>query len=110
MGCRRAVVRPMEARDLEATISLRVHGISRGGDLADAVSVRPLVAERDGRITAYMTAPSFWIANHGVADSEADMRAVIAWARPHGSASVVPVPDPAGCPLPLVPGPRDDGR
>jgi predicted N-acetyltransferase YhbS len=76
-------VRPMEAEDLDAsdTLCVRVHGFSRRGDLTAALhAFRPYVAEREGRVTAYVTAPGFWIANHGVADSEADMRAVIAGA------------------------------
>jgi predicted N-acetyltransferase YhbS len=73
-------VRPMNEKDLEACESLciQVHGIARGRELADAVRfLAPLVAEREGRITAYMTAPTFWIANHGVAESEDDMQALI---------------------------------
>jgi predicted N-acetyltransferase YhbS len=73
-------VRTMSERDLDACDALcrEVHGISRRNELADALRLlAPLVAERDGRITAYMTAPSSWIANHGVADSEDDMRALI---------------------------------
>jgi predicted N-acetyltransferase YhbS len=73
-------VRPMGEPDLEASDALctQIHGISRRGDLADALRFfAPLVAEREGRITAYMTAPSFWIANHGVAESVGDMQALI---------------------------------
>ena len=50
-------------------------------------SLAPLVAERDGRITAYMTAPAFWIGNHGVAESEDDMRALILGAASEGPVS-----------------------
>lgn len=74
------VVRPMIEQDIDACDALcrKVHGISRRGELVNAVgSLTPLVAERNGGITAYMTVPSFWIANHGVADSEEDMRALI---------------------------------
>ena len=73
-------VRPMMEKDLEACdrLCIEVHGVSRRGELAEAVrSLAPLVAERDGRITAYMTAPRFWIANHGVAETEDDMRALL---------------------------------
>ena len=83
------IVRPMNEQDLEASDALcrKVHGISRRSELADAVRLlAPLMAERDGRITAYMTAPSFWIANHGVAESEADMQALIL-----GAAAAAPV-------------------
>jgi predicted N-acetyltransferase YhbS len=84
-------VRSMGEQDLEAcdALCIRVHGISRRSDLADALRFfAPLVAERDGRITAYMTAPSFWIANHGVAESEDDMRALIVGA---AAATATPV-------------------
>jgi predicted N-acetyltransferase YhbS len=84
-------VRAMAAQDLEASDALcvRVHGFSRRGDLAGALGTSgPYVAERDGRITAYLTAPAFWIANHGVAESEDDMRAVIAGA---AAATAAPV-------------------
>ena len=76
-------VRPMTERDLDAcdALCIRVHGISRRSELADAVRLgAPLVAERDGRITAYLTAPTFWLANHGVAETESDMQALIAGA------------------------------
>ncbi len=69
-------VRPMREHDLDAcdALSRQVHGISRHGELVEALrSLTPLVAERAGRIAAYMTAPTFWIANHGVAESEAGM-------------------------------------
>lgn len=81
-------VRPMGEHDLEACDILcsRVHGVSRRTELADAVRfLAPMVAERGGRITAYMTAPGAWIANHGVAESESDMRVVIV-----GAASASP--------------------
>jgi predicted N-acetyltransferase YhbS len=70
-------VRALTLRDLDACAALcvRVHGISRRNELADALRLfAPLVAEREGRITAYMTAPTFWLANHGVAESERDLR------------------------------------
>lgn len=73
-------VRSMGEQDLEAcdALCIQVHGVSRRSDLPDALRFfAPLVAEREGRIRAYMTAPSFWIANHGVAGSEDDMRALI---------------------------------
>ena len=73
-------VRVMGEQDLAAceALCIKVHGISRRSDLVDALdSFTPIVAERHGRITAYMTAPGFWIANHGMAESEGDMRALI---------------------------------
>jgi hypothetical protein len=36
-----------------------------------------VVVEREGRITGYLTAPTLWIANHGIAETDDDMRALI---------------------------------
>lgn len=83
-------VRPMNEQDIDACDALcrKVHGISRRGELVNAVrSLTPLVAEHNGHITAYMTVPSFWIANHGVADSEEDMQALIVEAASIGPVS-----------------------
>jgi predicted N-acetyltransferase YhbS len=69
--------RPMTERDLAACAELcrRVHGFDRNGELADELkSFGPIVLERDKRIVAYCSAPNFWIANHGVAETEQDMR------------------------------------
>ena len=82
-------VRPMNDGDIEACDALyvRAHGVSRRGEVVDALrSLGPLVADRQGRVTAYMTAPGFWLANHGVADSNDDMEALIL-----GAAAVAPV-------------------
>jgi predicted N-acetyltransferase YhbS len=76
-------VRAMVPGDLAACDDLcrRVHGISRRREVESALQrLAPLVAERDGVIAAYMTAPTFWIANHGVAASEEDLRTLIAGA------------------------------
>jgi len=73
-------VRPLTEHDLDACNALctRVHGFSRASDLADAVQfLAPVVGERNGRVTGYLTAPTFWIANHGVAETEDDMKALI---------------------------------
>lgn len=83
------VVRPMTRDDVAAcdTLCKQVHGIDRHAELIGALTAfAPLVAERDGRITAYMTAPSLWLANHGVAESEADIRALILGAAAGGKA------------------------
>ena len=43
-----------------------------------AASVKtPIVAFRDGRLRAYMAAPTNWLANHGVAEGEEDMQALL---------------------------------
>lgn len=75
-----ATVRRLTERDLDACNDLceMVHGFHRGSELADALeSLAPLVCERNGRISGYLTAPTFWIANHGVAEGEDDMKALI---------------------------------
>ena len=47
-------------------------------DVRDALlTFMPLGVERNGVLTAYLTAPTFWIMNHGVAQTEEDMRALI---------------------------------
>ena len=74
-------VRSMTEADLDAcdAVCIRVHGISRRSELGDAVRLfAPRVAERAGRITAYMTAPTFWLANHAVAESMDDMQGLLA--------------------------------
>jgi GNAT superfamily N-acetyltransferase len=56
----------------------RVHGHSRTNELRDALAAgSPIVAVRGGHIRAYMAVPTFWIANHGVAETNADMQALI---------------------------------
>ena len=75
-----ATVRRLTEQDLGAcdALCLRIHGFSRSSELADAVRLlAPVVVERDGRVTGYLTAPTFWIANHGVAETEDDMKALI---------------------------------
>ena len=72
-----ARVRAMTTDDVAQcnAICQRVHGFERGAELADAIrDFRPHVLERGGRITAYASAPWFWLLNHAVADSETDMR------------------------------------
>jgi GNAT superfamily N-acetyltransferase len=73
-------VRPLEERDLDAcaTLCTAVHGFERTGDLGDASKAfAPLVAERDGRIVAYASTVTFWPINHGVAECEDDMTALL---------------------------------
>jgi hypothetical protein len=41
----------------------------------------PIAAlEREGRLTGYLSAATFWLTNHGVAETELDMRALLAGA------------------------------
>jgi hypothetical protein len=89
-------VRAMTSEDLDACarLCLAVHGIERTNELRDALSsVGPVVAERAGRIVAYASAPHFAILNHGVAETEDDLRALLLGAaagRPDPLALLVP--------------------
>jgi GNAT superfamily N-acetyltransferase len=84
-------VRPLTTGDLGACADLcaAVHGAERTAELRDALrSFTPFVVERGGRVTGYLSAATFWLTNHGVAETEADMRALIAGA---AAASAGPV-------------------
>jgi GNAT superfamily N-acetyltransferase len=73
-------VRPMAASNVAACRELchRVHGFPRDGDVARGLEMfKPFVVRRDGRLTGYLTAATFWIANHGVAETEQDLQALI---------------------------------
>lgn len=68
--------RPLQAEDLAGCAALcrAVHGVDRNNELSDAAKMfRPFVLGRQGRITAYASAPTFWPLNHGVAETEQDM-------------------------------------
>jgi ribosomal protein S18 acetylase RimI-like enzyme len=70
-------VRPMTSGDLPACEELckKVHGFQRTGELSLCLAAfKPFVAVRDGRITAYASTVSMWHLNHGVAETENDMR------------------------------------
>jgi GNAT superfamily N-acetyltransferase len=78
-----AVVRPLQESDLPAcdALCMAVHGVTRTHELRDALrALSPLAVERGGRVAGYLTAPGFWVANHGVAETEADMVALLAGA------------------------------
>jgi len=84
-------VRPLEEEDLEECerLCVAVHGFERTAELRDALHVpafSPFVAIRDGRITAYTTTLTFFQAAYGVAETEDDMRALIAGALAAGDA------------------------
>jgi hypothetical protein len=69
-------VRPLEPIDVDecANLCRRIHGFDRANELRHAQPpAEPWVAVRDGRITAYATALSFWVVCHAVAESEEDM-------------------------------------
>lgn len=76
-------VRPLTDEDLAACEDLckRVHGFERTNELrATPPMLTPVVAVRDGRITAYATGPTFWPLNHAVAETDEDMQALLAGA------------------------------
>jgi GNAT superfamily N-acetyltransferase len=73
-------VRPITNEDLEPCGELckKVHGFERTNELIDAMKLfSPFVALRNGRIVAYASAPTFWPLNHGVAETEEDMKALL---------------------------------
>ena len=73
-------VRPLAEGDLEACGALceSVHGFPRTGSLRDALhAAGGFVAVRDGRITAYASNVAYWQMNHGVAESDDDMTALL---------------------------------
>ena len=74
-------VRPLQQEDLAACAKLyeRVHGHPRANELRDALA-RGLawVALREGRVVAYTAVPTVWLANHGVGETEEDVRALLA--------------------------------
>jgi GNAT superfamily N-acetyltransferase len=73
-------VRPLGEDDLAQCERLHVgiHGYTRTNELRDAVGTgASLAALRGGRVRAYLAAPTIWQANHGVAETEGDMRALL---------------------------------
>lgn len=73
-------VRPLKSEDVDecAALCKKVHGIDRTNELRDAVkNLSPFVALRTGRIRAYASAMNFCTFNHGVAETEKDMRALL---------------------------------
>ncbi len=76
----RAETRLLSDADLPACGELcrRVHGHDRNGELRDAIKqFQPIGIFRSGRLTGYMSAPSLWPLNHGVAEDEQDMTDLI---------------------------------
>ncbi|HKQ51386.1 MAG TPA: GNAT family N-acetyltransferase [Pyrinomonadaceae bacterium] len=73
-------VRPIKEADYDACTELcrKTHGFARTGELKNTPPfLTSFVAVRDGRVTAYCSAPHFWALNHAVAESEEDMRALL---------------------------------
>lgn len=78
-------VRPLKASDMAGCERLHesVHGHTRTNELRDALTTgAPMAALQDECVRAYMAAPTTWMANHGVAETEEAMRALILGA-PH---------------------------
>jgi GNAT superfamily N-acetyltransferase len=76
-------VRPLEPTDLPACerMCLAVHGFERTGELRAAIEgpvATPIGVLRDGRLTGYATSLLRWSLAHGVAQTDEDMRALIA--------------------------------
>jgi GNAT superfamily N-acetyltransferase len=73
-------IRPLEDADMAGCEALHdgVHGYPRANELREALATgSPVVALRGGRVRAYMTAPTVWITNHGAAETEEDIRALL---------------------------------
>jgi hypothetical protein len=73
-------IRALTEADVPGCESLheRVHGYSRTNELRETLATgSPIVALRGGSVRAYMAVPTFWIANHGVAETEEDMQALL---------------------------------
>ena len=73
-------VRPLLSDDVESCAALcrRVHGITRSSEVRLALErFRPLVAEREGRVTGYVATLELWAAGHGVAETARDLEALI---------------------------------
>jgi predicted N-acetyltransferase YhbS len=73
-------VRPIRKGDVEqcAELCRKTHGLERTNELASTPPfLTSFVAVRDGRVTAYASAPHFWALNHAVAESEEELQAVL---------------------------------
>jgi GNAT superfamily N-acetyltransferase len=73
-------VRPIKEEDFGecAELCRKVHGFERTGELKNTPPfLKSFVAVREGRITAYASAPHFWALNHAVAETEEDMQALL---------------------------------
>jgi GNAT superfamily N-acetyltransferase len=73
-------IRTLTAADVAGCAELpgRIHGYPRTTELGDALATgSPVVALRGGRVRGYLAAPTSWIANHGVTETEADMQALL---------------------------------
>jgi GNAT superfamily N-acetyltransferase len=86
-------VRSAQAEDLAACndLCLRVHGHERGGELNDAIQQgSAVVAESEGRITAYASSVAFF--GHAVGETNEDLKALISAATSfQGPGILVPI-------------------
>ena len=74
------IVRAMEEHDYAACAELcrKTHGFDRLNELKHIPPfLTSFVAIRDGRLTAYASAPHFWPLNHAVAETEKDMQSLL---------------------------------
>ena len=82
-------VRAIEEQDYEACaeLGLKTHGFDRLNELKNMPPfLTSFVAIRDGRLTAYTSAPHFWPLNHAVAETEEDMQSLLL-----GAANLSPI-------------------
>jgi predicted N-acetyltransferase YhbS len=90
-------IRPLRDGDIPACEALqqRVLGYSRTNELRETLAIgAPLAALRDGRLRAYASAPTSWQANHGMAQTDGDLQALLLGAariRPEPLALLIPV-------------------
>ncbi|MGD0541211.1 MAG: GNAT family N-acetyltransferase [Tepidisphaeraceae bacterium] len=83
--------RPLTESDLDAAATLcrEVHGFDRKSELHDAIGkFGPIGLFRDKKLAAYLSSPTFWVFNHGVAKTERDMLDLL-WAA--GAANTQPL-------------------
>ncbi|MEU7281776.1 GNAT family N-acetyltransferase [Streptomyces sp. NPDC045431] len=84
------LVRPAREEDRPACDDLcrRVHGVDRGGELADAIALGTArVVEHEGRITGYATDLAFFA--HAVGETTEDVRALIGAAEEFGGPGIL---------------------
>jgi predicted N-acetyltransferase YhbS len=83
-------VRAGQSSDLDACnqVAFRVHGHHRGGELADAIRHgTATLVERYGRVTGYASSLAFF--GHAVAETTADLQAIIAAADGFGGPGIL---------------------
>jgi GNAT superfamily N-acetyltransferase len=81
-------VRPIQEEDYETCAELcrAVLGVDRLNELRKTPPMpSPFIALRDGRLTAYISAPEMWALNHAVAETVEDMQALLIGAGTQGT-------------------------